>query len=189
MITARPFLFGGVNLCSQGCKLQAPSRTWSLVFTSCSGPNRDGNQPVLVGVPWLPSVRGLLMPPTCHPLRATPQAPACSRARLPPSALGAKGKKTAQRPLGSWNSPLKNPQNTEVSQDEPDLLLSGPACYLEEQTLPISLHPSKLLQGFELFPCRDFPHLFPEAHLRWKREAILPCKSYSLTYPTQFCQL
>lgn len=34
MITARPFLFGGVSLCSQGGKLRALSHVWSLVLTS-----------------------------------------------------------------------------------------------------------------------------------------------------------
>lgn len=37
-----------------------------------------------------------------------------------------------------------------------NLLLSGPAYQLEEQAFPILLRPSTLLQGFELFPRRDF---------------------------------
>lgn len=37
-----------------------------------------------------------------------------------------------------------------------NLLLSGPAYQLKERAFPILLRPSTLLQGFELFPRRDF---------------------------------
>jgi len=70
VITARPLLLGGVNLRSQGGKLWAPSHAWALFLTPCSGPSREVNQPVAVGVPWLPLAHGAsnTSPPACNPL-------------------------------------------------------------------------------------------------------------------------
>lgn len=122
---------------------------------------REVDAAVPAGVSWLPSVRER----RCHH-RVTLRA---ARALHPPA-------------QGPGTALLETTQYRCVT--ERALLMSSLA---EEQTFPILLHPRKLLQGFELLPCRDFP--ISSQKLILDGNATLPRKRCSLACPTQFCQL